>query len=217
MILRALRRDARGLAMVEFALALPMVLGVAMAGLELTYYTIAKMRMSQLALHVADNASRIGKQSLLTDPQISETDINDLLTGADMQSDGLDLLGRGRVIVSSLEPDPANSGKFRIHWQRCKGVKNWVSSYGVQGAANLTGMGPTGRQVTAPTGGGIIYVEIAYDYRPLFLARLAPASVIREVAAMTVRDKRDFNGNGGAGIYNVEAATAAGCGVFSAT
>lgn len=211
-----LRRDRSGLAAVELGLAMPILLAVVLAGLEIANFTVTKMRVSQLALHVADNGSRIGTASLLTDPQISETQINDLLTGANLQSGALGLLTRGRVIISSLEPDPAHSGKYYIHWQRCKGARNSPSSYGVQGAANLAGMGPAGRQVTAPAGSGVIYVEIAYDYRPLVFARLAPTSTIREVAAMTVRDKRDFNGNGGTGIYNNEGATAAACNVFSA-
>jgi len=225
--LRRLRDETRGLAIVEFALATPIVLSVVLAGLELTNFTIAKMRMSQLALQLADNGSRIGTNSLLTDPQISESQINDMLTGANLQSGSLSLFARGRIIISSLEPDPNNTGKYYIHWQRCRGAKNVQSSYGKVGVTsgvdkgvNMTGMGPTtptNRQVTAPTGGGVIYVEIQYDYKPLVFQRLAPTNTIREVAAMTVRDKRDFSGNGGVGIYNVEAATASSCSTFSAT
>jgi Flp pilus assembly pilin Flp len=226
-IFRRLRADGSGMAVVEFALALPIVLSVVLAGLELTNFTIAKMRMSQLALQLADNGSRIGTNSLLTDPQISESQINDMLTGANLQSGGLTLFARGRIIISSLEPDPSNTGKYYIHWQRCRGAKNVQSSYGKVGVTsgvdkgvNMTGMGPTtpvNRQVTAPTGGGVIYIEIQYDYKPLVFQRLAPANTIREIAAMTVRDKRDFNGNLGTGIYNVEAATISSCSTFSAT
>lgn len=215
--LRHLRHDRRGLAAVEFALTLPFILGIVLAGLEITNFTIVKMRMSQLALHIADNGSRIGTRSLLTNPQISETQINDLITGANLQSGSLGLLTRGRIIVSSLEPDPNNAGKYYIHWQRCKGVKNVTSSYGTQGTNNMTAMGPTGQQVTAPSGSGVIYVEVQYDYRPLVFARLVPQSTIREVAAMTVREARDFAGNGGTGVYNNENVTASACNVFSST
>lgn len=226
-LFRRLRRETGGMAVVEFALALPIVLSIVLGGLELTNFTIAKMRMSQLALQLADNGSRIGTNSLLTDPQISESQINDLLTGANLQSGSLGLFARGRVIISSLEPDPNNTGKYYIHWQRCKGLKNVASSYGQVGVTsgankgvNMNGMGPTtpvNRQVTAPTGGGVIYVEIQYDYKPLVLARLAPTGTIREVSAMTVRDKRAFGGNGGTGIYNLEGATPSVCSTFSAT
>lgn len=215
--LASLLPDTRGLALLEFALSLPVVLGVVLAGLELTNFTITKMRVSQLALQVADNGSRIGTASLLTAPQISEAQINDLLAGANRQGGTLGLFTNGRVIVSSLEPDTSHSGKYQIRWQRCKGAKSVASSYGTQGTTDMVAMGPTGRQVTAPTNGGVIYVEVVYDYQPLVFERLVPHQTIREVAAMTVRDDRDFTGNGGTGVYNNEAVTPASCSAFSAT
>jgi len=72
-------------------------------------------------------------------------------------------------------------------------------------------MGPTGRAVTAPDGSAVMYVEIAYDYQPLFSARFAPNLVIHDVGAMVVRNDRDFNGNGGTGVYNNEGMTASTC------
>lgn len=208
-----LRRNESGLAAVEFALTAPVVLAMFLAGAELTNYAIAKLRISQIALHVADNASRIGTNSLLTSPQISETQINDLLIGADLQAGALSLSTRGRVIISSLEPvaNPNPTNKFRIRWQRCFGGKAHPSSYGLQGDANKNNMGPTGQTVTAPLGGGVMFVEVAYDYRPLISARFVPSTVMKDIAAMTVRDDRDYGGNGGVGIYNNEGATISTC------
>lgn len=218
-----LRRDTSGLAVIEFALTTPVVLGVLLAGTELTNFTITKMRMSQLALQIADSGSRIGTASLISNPRINETQISDLLTGANLQSGGLKLWAQGRIIVSSLEPDPSNAGKYYIHWQRCKGAKSWTSNYGVAGqssGSNMAGMGPTGRQVTAPTGGGVIYVEIAYDYKPIISARMVPATTIREVAAMTVRDQRDFGGvyNAAGTAYSAEPTSSTNsCSAYSPT
>lgn len=209
----SLARDRRGLAAVEFALAAPLVLSLFLVGSEIANFTIVKMRVSQAALHIADNASRIGTKQLLSNPRISEAQINDLLTGAGLQAGSLDLFARGRVIISSVEPmaNPNTTNRYKIHWQRCKGTKVWPSSYGAQGASNLTGVGAAGRQVTAPDGGGVIYVEVAYDYRPLVSAKFAPAATIREIAAMTVRDDRDYDGPDGGGIYNSEGAPVATC------
>lgn len=211
---RRLTHATSGLAAVEFALAAPVVLSLFLSGAEITNFAIAKMRVSQIALHVADNASRIGTDSLLTAPQISEKQINDLLTGANLEAGSLNFLQHGRVIVSSLEPiaDPNKTHQYKIHWQRCMGDKNWPSSYGGQGKTDLSGMGPTGQQVTAPDGGAVIFVEVAYDYQPLFSARLVPSTEMTDIAAMTVRNDRDFNGNGGTGVYNNEHVTASTCG-----
>ena len=208
---RRLGCSESGLAAVEFALTAPIIMTMFLSGAELTNFAITRMRISQVALHVADNASRIGTNSLLTSPQISETQVNDLLIGANLQAGTLNLATRGRVILSSVEPDPSNAGKFRVHWQRCYGAKSYTSPYPAQGASNLAGMGPAGQQVTAPTGGGVIFVEVAYDYQPLISARLVPTTVIKDIAAMTIRDDRDYNGNGNTGLYNSEAATPSTC------
>jgi hypothetical protein len=212
--LRSIRRlisDTRGLAMLEFAFSLPLLLLLSLTGAEITNYIISRMRVSQIALHLADNAARIGSGSQLQAKTISEADINDLLTGAGLQSGELALFTHGRVIISSLEPDPANSGKNRIRWQRCRGAKTaQVSAYGNAGATNLNGMGKTERLATAPTDGVTMYVEVYYEYQPLLKATLAPNTNFREEASMMVRDRRDTVG-GTNGVYPVTGVTASTC------
>lgn len=195
----------------EFALSLPLLLVLSLVGAELTNYIITRMRISQISLHLADNAARIGSGSQLQAKTINEADINDLLTGAGLQADELDLYGRGRVIVSSLEPDPDNSGKFRIRWQRCRGAKtSQASSYGNAGRANLDGMGKTGRLATAPANGVTMYVEVYYEYQPLVSTSMVPNSGFREEASMMVRDRRDTTG-GTNGVYQVNGVAASTC------
>jgi hypothetical protein len=207
-----LRQNSSGVAAVEFALTAPIVLTLFLSGAELTNFTIAKLRVSQIALHAADNASRIGSDSGLSRKTISETQINDLLLGANLQAGTLDLLTRGRVIISSVEPDPTNAAKMLIHWQRCYGQKLYSSPYGTQGTTHLTTIGPVGKQITSvPAGTGVMYVEVSYTYKPLISARLVPATTISDVAAMVVRDDRDFAGNSNAGVFNTEGATVSTC------
>jgi hypothetical protein len=208
---RALARDRSGLALVEFALSLPLLLTFSLVGAELTNYIVTRMRISQIALHLADNAARIGSGSQLQAKTINEADINDLLVGADLQAGDLDLVANGRVIISSMEPDPANAGKNRIRWQRCSGAKGSItSSYGPAGTTNLAGMGKDGRLATAPTDGVTMYVEVYYEYKPLVAASIAPNTNYREEASMMVRDRRDTTG-GNNGVYPVTGVTAATC------
>jgi TadE-like protein len=211
--LTRLAADTSGLALVEFALATPILLIIFMGGAELTNYTVTKMRISQLALHIADNGSRIGADSLLTSPQVTETLINDMLAGADVQAGSLNLFTNGRVIISSLEPvaSPNTTDKYKIHWQRCKGALSYTSPYPAQGATNLSYMGPATMPVKAPDNSGVIYVEIAYSYQPIVSSKFVPQTLIKDIAAMTIRGDRDFNGNGGTGVYNAEAAPVASC------
>ena len=209
---RRLVRDTSGLALLEFALSLPIVITMSLTGAELTNYIITKMRVSQIALQLADNSARMGSGSQLESKKVFERDINDLLIGADFQSGELKLFTNGRVIISSVEPHATTANKYRIRWQRCKGSKaSWTSSYGTPATkTNEDGIGPTGRQVIAPPKGVAMFVEVRYEYQPLIKTSLSPTSEIKEIASMMVRDARDTTG-GTNGIYQEAGVTASTC------
>lgn len=213
--LAQLRGNHSGMAMVEFALCLPFLVMATMAGTELTNFTTTKMRISQLALQVADNASRIGTGTVLSNKTISEKQINDLLTGANLQAGKLGLLANGRVIISSLQPT-TTANKYVIKWQRCKGIKAATSSYGTAGTTQIDGIVANGTNITPPSDGAVMFVEINYTYQPLVMSKFAPTTTIKEIAAMTVRDNRDYTG-GTDGIYNTEGATPSSCSTYSAS
>jgi len=188
-------RNRSGVAAVEFALGLPLLLSVGLWGTELGNLAITHMRVSQLAMHIADNGSRIGDVSMLENLKIYESDINDNLMGAQIQAGGLDLFEHGRVIMSSLEVVDGTEDTQYIHWQRCKGKRNVQSAYGPAGTGtdgSLDGMGPAGDEVTASAGDAVIFVEIEYEYQPLVSAQFVPNTVIRSTAAFNVRDDRDL-------------------------
>ena len=208
----------RGVALLEFALTLPVLLVMCLTGAELTNYITTKMRVSQIALHLADNAARIGAGSQLSVKTITESDINDLFIGANLQSGELGLFTNGRIILSSLEPiaTPNTTSRYKIAWQRCKGAKVRTSTYGTAGQTNLTGMGPAGRQTIAPEGGVAMFVEVYYEYQPLVKSSLAPSSNMTEIASMMVRDRRDTTG-GTTGVYQVTGVTPSSCSPYSST
>lgn len=212
---RALAADRSGLAMIEFAYMLPVMLMLCLTGAELCNYVTVRMRVSQLALHIADNAARIGTGSQLTAKTISETDINDLLTGAGLQADTLNLYTNGRVILSDLEPvaSPNTNSKYKIGWQRCRGMKVHASTYGNAGDTNLSGMGPSGRQAFAPDDSATMYVEVYYEYQPLVGRGYIASNLLTmtETASMVVRDRRDLTQ-----IYNTEGATSSSCSSYNA-
>jgi hypothetical protein len=191
---RQLRRDRSGVALTEFALSLPLLLTAGLWGTEMANLAIVHMRVNQLAIHIADNAARIGDTSTLENRKIYESDINDLLLGSNLQAGNLNFYDHGRAIISSLEVNDA--GNQYIHWQRCKGLKAWPSSYGNAGdgaVTSLSGMGPAGNQVTAPPGGAVIFVEVAYDYQPRVSARFVSSAPITAIATFVVRDSRDLS------------------------
>lgn len=208
--LRKLHRDNSGIAMIETALTMPTLIFAGLAGLEVANLMITHTRVSGIALSVADNASRIASGSNLALPQVREVDVNDVFTGAQLQSGSLDLQANGRIVLSSLETN--SEGGQRIGWQRCFGAKNWGSNYGAQGVGAtgtaFPGMGPAGLEVRSAMGSPVMFVEVFYEYQPFMFDSWIGSRRIDYEAAFTVRDPRDTSG-----IFNpAPAATVNGCG-----
>jgi len=193
---RRLAGDMSGLAATEFALVVPVLLSLGLMGLELANRAIVQMQINQIAVHVADNASRIGDQSQLENRRIYESDIQDLFYGAETQAGThLDLYGRGRIIISSLEVVPETEADQYIHWQRCMGTKAHQSSYGLEGDgidSAFPGMGPPGEEVIAFPDEAVMFVEIAYDYDPMIGNPYGVPNTIHATASFTVRDDREL-------------------------
>lgn len=210
-----------GIALTEFALVLPVFLVVLMGGAEIANYMTVRMRVSQLALHLADNAARIGEVTTLAEKRITEAQINDLLTGAVFQAGRLNFATNARIVVSSLQPvmPLATPRKYRIAWQRCFGAETHTPIYGTQDRTNMDGMGPTGSQVTAMDDGATIFVEVNYKYSPLINTRTIDFGEYTEIATMAVRDSRDLSDDSAKGsaathprgIYKVDGVTPATC------
>lgn len=190
---RRLRRNRSGVAMIEFALGAPFLLMAGLWGAEEANYALANMRVSQLAEHLADNASRVGDTGTLQNRRIYESDINEVIYGAQIQGGmGLDLYENGRVIISSVQVSEA--GNQYIHWQRCRGAKKINSDYGSEGAdLGTDGIGPEGEEVLAMPDDALIFVELNYTYQPLVSEKFLGSLDIIAIASFTVRDDRDIS------------------------
>ena len=231
-LLHRLRRDHSGLALMEFAFSLPIILGLGMYSVETANLALTNMRISQIALNLADNASRVGVTSTLSTQQLREVDINDVLQAARYQGKSINLTTQGRIVLSSLEnvQQTYDSAPVqRIHWQRCLGTQSgtgYDSSYGTTtstagtdatsgnaGTTSATGMGDAGAKVTAPSGSGLMFVEINYSYKPVVAGWLLTGNQrIHYIASFIVRDNRDF-----AKLYNPSpTSTASTCNLYAA-
>lgn len=195
-LLRSLAGSRLGAAATEFALALPLLLTAGLYGVEAANQAVMQMRISQVAVLIADNASRVGENSLLGETKIYESDINDVFYGANVQGGtNFELYERGRVILSSLEVVPGTEDQQYIHWQRCKGKKVHPSSYGQAGdglGSHIPGMGPPGEEIVAIDDEAVMFVEVAFDYEPLVGPMFAGVEELRATASFNVRENRDL-------------------------
>lgn len=214
-----LRKDESGLALVEFAYSIPLLTLLGFTGVEVANLAIANMRVSQIAMTVADNLSRAKQSVPLGLPQLREVDINDALLGARIQGgENIPILDHGRIIVSSLQQN--GSGRQTIAWQRCKGRLNIASAYGGQGttqpntgSAGFQGMGDSEARVRAEPNSAIIFAEVVYEYQPVMGNWLGQPRQIRREAAFYVRDDRDLTQ-----VYNPSpSVTRSNCNVFNST
>ncbi len=195
--LQSLRDSKSGIALTEFALSMPLMMTASMWGFETANQAIVQMEISQLAIQMADNASRIGDTSLLENRKIYESDINDVFVGADVQAGSkIDFMTNGRAIISSLEVVPGTTDQQYIHWQRCSGDLEHASNYGVQGdgyATGIDGMGKGTDKVYAFEGEAVMFVEVAYTYQPLISNLFTSVEELHAIAAFTVRADRDLS------------------------
>jgi hypothetical protein len=187
---RRLRTCTSGLALVEFAMSLPVLMILGLSGMETANFAMAHLRVSNIAMMTADNAARVRDS-------IDETDVLQLLSGAKMTGDTINFAAHGRIILSSVEPNTAgtagaSTGQW-IRWQRCDGAKNVGSAFGNQGKgqndATLQYMGTAANPITASAGSAVMVVEVQYDYQPLIPASFLAGRVISYQSAFNVRQR----------------------------
>lgn len=198
-----------GVAAVEFAIVMPFIMSITLYGAEVANYTIVEMRLSEIALSLADNASRLGQtdNSAFT-PSVSEDDVNAVMLGAQEQAAALDFATRGKIILTSLERDSA-TGRQYIHWQRCYGALARQSAYGNDSTRNglngavITGMGKGTTKVTASAGSAVMFVEVYYNYEGMLGDMFVNNRILSKEGAFIIRDDRNLSlgVTGGNGLY----------------
>lgn len=210
---KKLKKNQSGLALTEFAATLPIFLSLGAYGLEISNLAITNLRLSQAALSLADNASRLGQTNNgVIAPTINEEDVVRALQGAGLQGGDLNIYANGRAILSSLERD-ANGNQI-IRWQRCKGIYDTSSLYGNEGlngtdTAGFNGLGRAGAQVFADVNSAVMFVELEYQFEGFFGDLFIDAQVLRQEASFNVRDDRNLT----AGL-NSTGGSNAPCSVF---
>lgn len=188
---RSLAQNERGVAFIEFAFAAPIFLTLVLAGLEISNLAIAHLRVSQIAMTVADNAGRV-------DGGIDEANIHEVFAGAGVVGQSLEFEGHGRVVLSALE-DNGQRGRDAgqmIRWQRCWGDLDIDPAYGVEGDgvdddSLENGLGSAGNRIVASPNVAMMFVEATYEYQPLIASGFFDPPTIRYESAFNVRARRN--------------------------
>lgn len=187
--LRELARSQSGLALIEFAFSLPILLSLLLGGLEVANFALAHLRVNQIAMTVADNAGRVRTS-------IDEAHVYEVFAGADLVGQSIDFPENGRIVLSSLEPNgksDTDAGQM-INWQRCHGSLAVAPRYGVQGdgrndSSLVDGIGPVGNKITSAEGTAVMFVEVTYQYQPIIVGDLLGPRRIHYESAFNVRER----------------------------
>jgi Flp pilus assembly protein TadG len=231
---RSLGDCRSGVAFLEFAFALPVVLALGLLGLETANYAMANLRVSNIAMLTADNAARVRDS-------IDEGDIVELFTGAKMSGNNINFAQNGRIILTDLEQTTSPAGKQWVRWQRCDGALNYAatpaalrpktaaganitngteiyntdrittsSAPSSEAMASLTSVGTGSNVISAQPGTAVMVVEVAYNYQPIIPNSFLQGRQLTYVSAFNVRQRTDQT------LRNINRITPRSCSTFAA-
>ena len=170
--LRRLLKNNRGSLAVEMALAMPVLAGLLLGGIELTRFVLLNQKIERASSTMADLVSQA--------EMLAEGDLDNLFLASGYVVEPFDLAGEGRVIVSSV--GRFGTANAMVNWQRSFGSGSGSSIFGAEGtAANL----PTGFVVRE--GESIIVAEAFYDFVPLFSGNVFNASTLSRFSVLRPR------------------------------
>lgn len=166
----------RGVATVEFALVLPFILLLMLAGADVTVYLRTAMRVDETATELAVVVTQYSS--------LYQSDFTALFNAAQTIAGTTPVTGLlGATIISGIVN---SNGTQTIAWQQRSPSARFTSRFGTAGAApNLPD------NYTLPTGGVLIAVEVATSASPwVFSARLMPTSSISSIRTYALYQPR---------------------------
>ncbi|MTI08238.1 TadE/TadG family type IV pilus assembly protein [Curvivirga aplysinae] len=159
-------KNETGLAAVEMAIALPIMVSLLLSGVEITRYVLLNQKLERASTTIADLAAR--------EETISEDVIADIfeITDEVMRPFEIDL--NTTVILSSIIKTGNDAPE--VVWQRSYGSSSTTPSGSRYGTAGETANLPD--NFIMRSGEGIITAEVAHDFEATFLSELVPNTVL---------------------------------------
>jgi Flp pilus assembly protein TadG len=192
-MIRLLRfaRDDRAVAFMEFALMLPVIIGLMMSGLEIANYELATNKVQRMATMLADLLAQNGDGPIAA----TETQVYDLFTALDVSAKPYDIRNSGRAVLTVVKGvDATGNGTItnQIINQQFDGAL--TSALPLLGCATTSTTPVYARALTKDE--VMIHAQVSYQYVAMFPVRLTDVlhlpTTITRTAAFRARSK-DFN------------------------
>ncbi|MCZ4280878.1 pilus assembly protein [Kiloniella laminariae] len=172
-LLKRFGRCERGLALVEFALILPVLLTLLAGVIEMTRYIWVNHKILRLSAEVNDLVSQ--------SPGMSANEMNVIFEASEYVMRPFEMGADSLIIVSSVSGTGANPPQ--VNWRQCgAGSLSVAGSVGLAGSdANI----PNGL-VLDPLD-NIIITEVYYEYKPLIFDSVVEETRLSRVAVHSPR------------------------------
>jgi Flp pilus assembly protein TadG len=153
LFLKRLRRDRRGVTLVEFALVAPILVTMIIGGFEISRYVLIQQKLNGVSASMADLVAQA--------ETLSAAELSSLFTSVDYLIKPFEFGSDGVVIVSSI--GAVNGGAPTVFWQRKGGgTLTHGSEFGNEGQPATL---PTGFVIRS--GESMIVAEVFFTYSPL--------------------------------------------------
>lgn len=158
--LRRFAGDLRGGAMLEFAFAMPVLIGLLMGGIEFARFALVNQKMERVTSFVGDFVARA--------EALDASDFDDYFAAAAQLGVPFDLFSDGNIMVTSVTGE---AGGPEVLWQQVgTGAVSEASEVGVPGDPAVLP-----EDFNVDEGEGLVVTEVWFDFEPLMLPGLVPS------------------------------------------
>ncbi len=167
-LLRRFRRDGRGVAAIEFALILPILVLLTLGCFEVPRYVLLWQRLERAASGVSDLVAQ-------ADEPLLANQATDIFSAAKIMMQPYAIFNNGNIVVTSINNPTGGTG-----------VKNtWRISCpsGVTGSLGAINATPTLPAGLAPTlDNEVLVTEVAFTFKPVFGTIIYQGNTLRAIA-----------------------------------
>jgi len=155
-----LKSRQEGVAMIEFALAAPVLVGLLLSSIDITSYLVAHQRVSRASYTMSNLLTQMDKG-------LSESQISDMMLALDEVSKPFSISEDGVATMTAVigKDDGAGGLEYSVAWQRCYGPNTHSNRFGDTGSTVDETDIPASTIVT--DGQILVVTEVDYTFTPM--------------------------------------------------
>ena len=154
-------KNQQGVALIEFAIAAPVLTALLMGCIDLTYYLVAQQRIARSAYTMSNLMTQMDKG-------LTESQVSDMMLALDQVSKPFKISDDGIATITAIigeGVDGADATSYSVAWQRCYGPNSSSSSFGGVGSSVDAADIPSNTIVT--TSQILVVTEVDYTFEPI--------------------------------------------------